>query len=117
VAILYAQAESHPIDHVEAVLTREEVVALQKLVRGVHVDRGVSEYQLGVSPRGSLMLFRAVQAAALVAGRDHVLPDDVQKLAKYVLAHRLILTSKAKYGSATKSQIIDEIIAEVRVPT
>ena len=131
VAILYAQAESHPIDQVEAVLTRDEVAGLQQTVRSIHVDRSVSEYvvrivhqtrsdsrlKLGVSPRGSLMLFRAAQAAALLAGRDHVVPDDVQKLANFVLAHRLILTSKAKYGSTTRSQIIEEIIGEIRVPT
>jgi MoxR-like ATPase len=131
VAILYAQVESHPVDQVEAVLSRDEVVALQQMVRSVHVDRSISEYlvrivhqtredgrlKLGVSPRGSLMLFRAIQAAAFVAGRDHVIPDDVQRLAKPVLAHRLILTPKAKYGSTTKSQVVDEIIAQIRVPT
>ena len=131
VAVLFAQTDTHPIERIEPVVTRDEVVALQQLVKGVHVDPGVAEYivrliqrtrnesrlKLGVSPRGSLMLFRAAQAAAFVAGRDFVLPDDVQRLAQFVLPHRIILTSKAKYGSVTKQEIIEEIIDEVRVPT
>ncbi len=63
------------------------------------------------------MLFRASQASAFAAGRDFVLPDDVQKLAKPVLAHRLLLTSKAKYGSETKATIVAEILDQVQVPT
>ena len=95
------------------------------------VDESVSEYiveivsrtradarlKLGVSPRGSLMLFRASQAAAFTEGRDYVLPDDVQRLATSVLAHRLMLTPKAKYGGTTKPEIVADIVGQVRVPT
>ena len=131
VDILYAQAESHPIDRIEPVLNRDEIITLQRQVKRVRVEESVSRYmvelvqmtrndgrlKLGVSPRGSLMLFRAAQAAAFVAGRDYVLPDDVQRLAPFVLPHRIILTSKAKYGSQTKQHIIGEIIDQVKVPT
>ena len=63
------------------------------------------------------MLFRVAQAAAFTKGRGYVIPDDIQELATYVLAHRVILTSQAKYGGITKSEIITEIVRRVRVPT
>jgi len=123
--ILFSQAESH------AVLTRDEVLDLQKRVRAVRMEKSVAGYivgivqatreeprlKLGVSPRGSLMLFRAAQAVALLRGRDFVLPDDVQELASNVLAHRVILTSKAKYSGAQKQDVIRDILTAVKVPT
>lgn len=131
VAILYAQADKTPVDEIATVLTRDEVAGLQAHVRTVHVDAAVSRYivriaeqtrtdprlRLGVSPRGSLMLFRAAQAAAFAAGRNYVIPDDVQRLAPSVLSHRIMLTPKAKYGNASPRDVLDEILAEVAVPT
>ncbi|MCP4640792.1 MAG: MoxR family ATPase [bacterium] len=130
VDILHALAEAHPVDAVRPVVSREDVVAMQKAVRAVRVDRSVSEYvvalvtatrndtrlKLGVSPRGSLMLFRASQASAFMQGRDYVLPDDVQRLAVPVLAHRVVLTSKAKYGGDGKANVITEVLQAVKVP-
>lgn len=131
VQILYAQAESHPLEHLESVLSQADVLALQGMVRKIRVEEIVSQYmveivrqtredsrlKLGVSPRGSLMLFRACQAAALAAGRDYVLPDDVQRLAPHVLPHRIILTSKAKYGGVSTKEIVTEILGRVKVPS
>jgi MoxR-like ATPase len=131
VGILYAQAEVHPLEELEAVLSKEQVVALQQEVKRVRVEPSVAQYlvkivqqtrtdarlKLGVSPRGSLMLFRAAQAAAFADGRDYVLPDDVQRLAPYVLPHRIVLTSKAKYGSLTKRQVVADVLQQVSVPT
>jgi MoxR-like ATPase len=104
---------------------------MQQAVRRIKVDRSVGRYivdlveatradarlKLGVSPRGSLMLFRAAQGAAYCAGRDIVLPDDVQRLAPYVLAHRVMLTSKARYAATTKPQVIADLLQRVKVPT
>jgi len=131
VGILYDQTDGHPLDRLGPVVSRDEVVAMQQAVGRVKVDRGIGQYivriveatrdesrlKLGVSPRGSLMLFRASQASAFAEGRDFVLPDDVQKLAPYVLAHRVMLTSKARYGGATKRQIITDVLERVKVPT
>lgn len=131
VGILYSQAESHPLDQLEPVISREEMLELQRLVRTIRVEEIVSRYivdivqqtrkearlKLGVSPRGSLMLFRACQASALADGRDFVLPDDVQRLARFVLPHRLIMTPKAKYGGTTAGEVVDEIIQKVKVPS
>ncbi|NOX52950.1 MAG: MoxR family ATPase [Planctomycetes bacterium] len=131
VRILYDQQEEHPLERIRPVMTRQEVLAVQQSVRRVHVDESVARYmveivrrtrtdgrlKLGVSPRGSLMLFRAAQAAAFLDGRDFVLPDDVQRLLPYVLPHRMVLTSKARYGNTTARQIIEELIEQVQVPT
>lgn len=128
--ILHSQAEHHPLESLRTVINREKVLELQQAVRRVHVDESIGRYivsilgktrsepalKLGVSPRGGLMLFRAAQAAAFTQGRDHVLPDDVQRLAAPVLAHRLMLTSKAKYSGATKRSVLIGLIEATRVP-
>lgn len=131
VAILHAQARSHPVDSLSPVLSKADIVALQTQVREVSVSGPVSRYiveivnatrnddrlKVGVSPRGSLMLFRAAQSSALCGGRDYVLPDDVQRLAVPVLAHRIVLTSKARYGGNGKTEVIADVINSVKVPT
>ncbi|HIJ73776.1 MAG TPA: MoxR family ATPase [Candidatus Hydrogenedentes bacterium] len=130
VSILYSQIEGHPLERLEPVLACEEVSKIQQAVRRIHVDEDVSRYmveivgrtreddrlKLGVSPRGSLMLFRASQAAAFLADRDFVLPDDVQRLAPAVLAHRVMLTSKAKYSGVSKEAVIMDILEHAAVP-
>ena len=63
------------------------------------------------------MLFRAAQAAAYFAGRDFVMPDDVQRMAPSVLSHRVILTSRARYGKTSKQMVIEDILSDVPVPT
>lgn len=128
--ILHAQALAHPLERLEPVLTADEVVEVQAAVRAVTVDPALSGYivaivtrtrtdarlRLGVSPRGSLMLFRAAQAAALAAGRDYAIPDDVQRFAGPVLGHRLTLTAKAKYGGIDKADLVRELVAAVPLP-
>ena len=104
---------------------------MQQEVRRIGFDQSVARYlvdvversrvdsrlKLGVSPRGSLMLFRAAQASAFIAGRDYVLPDDVQRLAPFVLAHRIVLTSKARYGHQSQHDIVADILQQVPIPT
>ncbi|QDT37297.1 AAA family ATPase [Stratiformator vulcanicus] len=130
VSILFDQSERHPIDDIRPVLSTDELLDMQSKVKEVGVEESVAHYiveivqatrsdsrlQLGVSPRGSLMLFRAVQAAAFLDGRDFVTPSDVQSVAAAVLAHRVILTSKARYSHVTKSDVVDEIVSGISVP-
>jgi len=130
-SILYSQIETHPVDHVTPVVHKDRIVGMQQAVRRVRVDESIARYilkivektrqdsrfKLGVSPRGTIMLFRASQASAFTQGRDFVLPDDVQRLATYVLPHRIILTTKAKYGGASKDSIVGEILESIKVPT
>lgn len=129
VEILYDRALVSELE-LESVLTMAEVAALQEQVRQVRMERSIAEYivdlvgrtrihpllKLGVSPRGSQMFFRAVQACAFLSGREFVMPDDVQRMAVAVLAHRLVMTPKARYGSLTKEQIIVDIIEQFPVP-
>lgn len=131
VDILHAQSGEHPLKSLRPILTGEEIAGMQATVRDVAVERTVSTYivslvnktreegrlKIGVSPRGSLMLFRAAQAAAFLAGRDYVLPDDVQRMAPFVLSHRIILTSRARYGKTSKQRVISEILEQTDVPT
>lgn len=130
IEMLYDRAITLPIDAVDKVMTMEEVSQIQQHVREVHLDRSLAGYlvdvvartrnhpllKLGVSPRGSLMFFRAVQSAAYLAGRDYVLPDDVQKMAPYVLSHRLSLAPKARYGNVSRTEIVKDIVRETPVP-
>lgn len=130
VHILQSQMGPHPLESLAASTTKEALLEIQDAVRRVHVDESVARYlvditgrsrehpqvKLGVSPRGSLMLFRAAQACAFFRGRDYVAPDDIQRLAGPVLAHRLILHSKAKYGGVRKETIIGDIVDSMPVP-
>ncbi len=128
--ILLSHAVQARMFSAEPVLLLEEVICLQSMVQRVRVDESVARYlieivqrtrthhllKLGVSPRGSLMFYRATQAAAFADGRDYVTPDDVQRLAVPVLAHRTVLSSKARFGNCTKEQVIEEIVSTVKVP-
>ena len=128
--ILYSQNERHPLDDLQAVVTCAEVVALMEDVKKVRFDRAVAEYlvrlvgatrddprlRLGLSPRGSLALYRTAQARARLNGRDYVLPEDIRALAAPVLAHRLMLDTKSKYGGLRPPQIVAEHIEKVPVP-
>jgi MoxR-like ATPase len=129
--ILQSYAHNHPLEKVQPVLDGEQIRRMQAQVLAIHTDPSLSQYivamvgatredprlKLGVSPRGALMLARAAQAAAFAAGRDYVTPDDIQRLARYVLPHRLILTSKSRFDGAAKPQIIEDIVSRVKVPT
>src|ERR671916_488902 len=93
----------------EAVVDPAEVLAAQDAARRVHASRVLRDYivallrrtrddprvELGASPRAGLMLLRAAKAHALISGRDHALPDDVQALAPTVLSHRIMLVPEA----------------------
>ncbi|MBV9470585.1 MAG: MoxR family ATPase, partial [Abitibacteriaceae bacterium] len=130
IAVVYSQNEHHPFDDLVPVVTCEEVLALQEQVKQVRFDKAIAEYmlrlieatrhdprlRLGISPRGSLALYRTAQARARVANRDYVLPEDVRTLAVPVLAHRIILDTKAKYGGLRNEQIIEEALEKIPVP-
>jgi MoxR-like ATPase len=128
--ILYSQNERHPLDDLQPVVTCSEVVALMEDVKKVRFDRAVAEYlvrlvaatrddprlRLGLSPRGSLALYRTAQARARLSGRDYVLPEDIRALAAPVLAHRLVLDTKSKYGGVRPPQLVAEHLEKVPVP-
>jgi MoxR-like ATPase len=128
--VLYSQSDHHPFEDLSAVVSREAVIGLQEQVKAVRVDRAVAEYalrliehtrgdprvRLAVSPRGSLALYRTAQARARVEGRDHALPEDIRALAVPVLAHRMMLDTRAKYGGILSRHVVEEALEQVPVP-
>ncbi|MFU0789131.1 AAA family ATPase [Virgibacillus proomii] len=128
--MLERTSSEHPIEKIEAVLSKEELQQIQKEVKQVYIDKSVQHYiidltmstrshpaiYLGASPRGSIALMRAAKAYAFIVGRDYVLPDDVKYLAPYVLTHRIILHSEAKYDGVIADEVIAAIIHHTNVP-
>ena len=85
-----------------------------ELTRATRSDYRVS---IGVSPRGSQRLFEAARARAMLDGREFVTPDMIKRIAKPVLAHRLVLTAESQVDDVDKRAIIDDILDETPVPT
>lgn len=120
----------HPIDELTPVVGAADILACQQAVREIFVDEKIRQYlldivratrqheavHLGGSPRATLALFRTGQALAAVSGRDFVLPDDVKRMAPAVLGHRLILKPESRLRKVTAAMVINEILAETKVP-
>lgn len=128
--IVLAQDHGHPIDALQPVIEPQAILALREAVAGIHVAPDVRRYvielvratrahdqiELGVSPRGSLALYHAAQAFALVHGRGFVTPDDVKYLASSVLAHRVIPSADARLRGKSAEDLIAEVAATMPVP-
>lgn len=113
-----------------SVITCQEIVELIDNIKNVNCSEAVRDYildaaeatrkadfiKLGVSPRGSIALYRMSKAYAFVKGRDYVLPDDVKALAPYVFAHRIILTPKGKSVVSDNEEAIRRLLENVVVP-
>ena len=82
----------------------------------VHASRTDPAVELGVSPRGSLALLRAGQALAAIRGRDFVTPDDLQTLARPVLAHRLILSPESRLRGQSADDVVKRLLDKTPVP-
>jgi MoxR-like ATPase len=119
-----------PIEVLYPVIDLEGLLLLQKEIKDVFVDdtikryivdivnrtRGHGSVYLGASPRGSIALMKAAQAYAYMYGRDYVLPDDIQYLAQFVLSHRIILKSEAKFEGIAAEDLVNQVVARVPVP-
>src|SRR5690625_4175553 len=115
ITILKRFKNNKPLTSIEAVATREDIIEAQKKYTDVHVSDDMYRYlidvveatrdhehvELGVSPRGSQALLRAIQVHAILKGRDYTTPDDVKAMVKPVLGHRLILSPSIKIGRAS----------------
>jgi len=114
----------HPITRLEKVVDGMELLNLQQVIWDVHVDETLQEYivaladatrshpdlALGVSPRGSLALFKAAQALAAIRGRDHVRPDEIKYLVPVTLTHRLIVKPEAELRGRTPKSILEDVL-------
>ncbi|WP_442212692.1 AAA family ATPase [Specibacter sp. RAF43] len=129
-AMLETHQSTNPLDAVAAVASSADVAAMLEVVAATHVSAAVKDYtvalgqatrtstalRLGASPRALLQLLRAAKAAAALAGRDFVLPDDIRELAEPVLAHRLIVERKAASLGTTAAGVIADALARLPVP-
>lgn len=114
----------------EPVATAEQIVKIQEALELVYITDEVLKYiveittatrnyegvVMGVSPRGSIALTQAACAMAVLEGRNYVLPDDVKRLAPYVLAHRMIMKNRSGAEGTTAEDAINQILNTVRVP-
>ncbi len=125
--ILRDRERGNPLDHVRAVMSGADVVELQRAVGGVRVDDSLVDYlmrivaatrdsemlDLGVSPRGTLALFRAAQALALTEDRDYCVPDDIKRLVLPVFAHRLLVNSRFSSSLNRRSEEAEAALREI----
>lgn len=129
-AILNRMADHEPLKELRSILTVSDILQLQRQVNSVFVSESIKNYildivtatrehsmiYLGVSPRGTLGLLKAVRAFAFVEQRDFAVPDDVKAIAPFVLGHRIVMKQEASYANLTALTVIREIIGKTRVP-
>jgi len=129
--ILTMHRTGSPVEQLRPVVTAEEILTMQQLVRQVRVDDSVADYLLeivratresddlrvGVSTRGALTLYRAAQGLAYISGRDFVVPDDIKSLVSPILAHRIVgksFLNAGEFGAA--EAILRDIVDRIEVP-
>jgi MoxR-like ATPase len=131
--ILHDRMSSNPLESVRPVLSQTDVLEIQEQVTRVKIDDALVDYllqivdgtrksdalELGISPRGSLALFRSAQALALIEGRDFCIADDIKRLVMPVFAHRVIINSRAaglKNRNREAEKALSDVIQGVSVP-
>ncbi len=129
--ILERTEKKNPIENIpEPAVTVAEVLQMQEDVRNIRVSKGVRRYvvdivaftrndrnaALGISPRGSIALYKAAKAFAYIYERSYVTPDDVKKAAVSVLAHRMILSPQGKSEFGTAEAYIEGVLKSIPVP-
>ncbi len=132
-SILRDRERVNPLELVEPVLSQAEILSLQDTVTRVRVDEALVDYllnivdasrksdalELGISPRGSLALFRSAQALAMIEGRDYCIADDIKRLVLPCFAHRVIVNSRAsglKNRTREAENTLQEILRATVVP-
>jgi len=129
--ILNRFSENKPLETLKAVASDQDVLWLREQAKLVYVSDAIRQYivglsrvtrdhqdlELGISPRASLMLMQAAKAAALLEGRDYVIPDDVKAMIVPTLAHRLIIKPEGRLRETTAESILTRIIKSVPVST
>lgn len=129
--VLSTHRQGEPVDELDAVLTSEQLGQLQQRVRSVEVEPSIADYildlaaatrthqelTLGVSTRGALTLYRAVQSLALTEGRAFAVPDDVKRLAIPVFAHRVVCSGVIREAQRDRARaVIQQLVDTTRVP-
>ena len=131
VAMLDSHGGAFPLDEMAPVTDGNTIAKLIETVRTLYASPAIKQYvvdlttatrttpalRLGASPRASLHLLRASRAYAALAGRDHVLPDDVQALVEPVLAHRMIASGETHVARRSSADVLQDIVRRVTVPS
>ena len=119
-----------PLSQLTPVCSAEDILAMQSAVGNIYCSREVRSYvaniaagtrrhaalQLGVSTRAAIALVKAAQACALLAGRDYILPEDVQAMTLPVLTHRVMLTPEARMKAVTPDRVLSNLLETLQVP-
>lgn len=132
--ILRDRENDNPLDFVRPVMNERDVLELQELAKSVRVDDALVDYllsvvaqtrkndalELGISPRGTLALFRSAQAFAMIEGRDFCIADDIKRLVLPCFAHRIMVNTR-QVGSGKRrnfeaEQILKDILLKTKVP-
>ncbi len=122
--VLLSHRRGEPVEQLKPVVSCQQVVQLQQAAREVTVDESIVDYlmniveatrssdelQVGVSTRGALGFYRAIQSLAMAEGREYAVPDDVKRLAVPVLAHRVVCRN---YSHANQRQAVENIVARL----
>ena len=123
-------AGTRPMEELSPICTSADILRLQEQVDAVYASKEVRSYisgiaaasrkhgalQLGISTRAAIALLKAAQARALLDGRDFTAPEDVQRMAEPVLAHRLVLSAEARMRSMTPEKVLQNVMGSVQVP-
>ncbi|MGE5689040.1 MAG: AAA family ATPase [Pseudomonadota bacterium] len=128
--MLTEQTTETPLDALEPVVSREDVLGAIQAAKDVYVEEELSRYvvavlrhtrtdprlYVGASPRSGIALLRVAKARALAEGRDFLLPDDVKAVGEYVLAHRLVLAPEARSAGMGGGELVREALERTPVP-
>lgn len=120
----------NPLDSLNGIIGRENILNIQNICKEVFLDESIKRYivnivsktrqhnqiKLGASPRASIALMRCSQASALLEKRDYVIPEDVAKMAVYVLSHRIVLNSEMKFERISVEDVIHQLIKDISIP-
>ena len=119
-----------PLETLAPVAQDTDILEMRREASGVRVEQSVRSYivrvaratrehaavDLGVSPRGTLALYKTAQAFAAIRGRDYVIPDDVKRLAPHVLTHRIMISPQTRLRGRMPEEVMMEIVDSVSVP-
>lgn len=128
IEIVQKNTRPNPIGKLKCTVTQEEINYVRTNYSNVNVSKDVMEYlmdiieatrknekvQVGASPRGTIALFKACQACAAITGRDYIIPEDVKKMAPYVLNHRIIVKGINKAKNIY--EFIESIVNNIKTP-
>jgi len=118
------------ITEIKPIATKEDLLSAKNSAKNVHVDDSIIDYivsiveetrkhpavKLGGSPRAGIAIYKIARAWAVMDGRNYVIPDDVKKVAKYALTHRIILNPEYEFEGITPSKVLDDILNKVPTP-